>query len=236
MVSLFIFDFDGLIIDTETPDLISWQEIFQEYGQELPLAIWADCIGARADAFDPHAYLERLLGCALDREAIRQRRRARFYALVDEQPLRPGILDYIHEAKRRGILLSVASSADRTWVGGHLTKRGLIEHFACIKTAEDVSQAKPAPDLFLAVLRELSIPADEAIVFEDSPNGLRAAKAAGIFSVAVPNPTTVSLPLHDADVYAPSLADLPVEKLLEQFAQRTKHAKTTIAPLSESCT
>ncbi|HOJ34703.1 MAG TPA: HAD-IA family hydrolase [Candidatus Hydrogenedentes bacterium] len=236
MVRLFIFDFDGLIIDTETPDLISWQEIFQEYGQELPLAIWADCIGARADAFDPHAYLERLLGHALDRETIRQRRRARFYALVDEQPLRPGILEYIHEAKRRGILLSVASSADRKWVGGHLTKRGLIEHFACIKTAEDVSQAKPAPDLFLAVLRELSIPADEAIVFEDSPNGLRAAKAAGIFSVAVPNPTTVSLSLHDADLYTPSLADLPVEKLLEQFAQRKAHRKTTTAPFSESCT
>ncbi len=225
-IKLFIFDFDGMIIDTETPDLVSWREIFGEYGQELPMDIWADCIGARADAFDPHAYLERLLGKRLDRETLRQRRRARFYALVDEQPLCPGVLEYLDEAERRGILLSVASSADHKWVDGHLEKRGLLQRFACIKTSDDVPHAKPAPDLFLAVLDALHVSPTEAVVFEDSPNGIRAAKAAGIFCVAVPNPTTQFLSLDQADMLVSSLADLPVEELLRNVREANQGRST----------
>lgn len=215
-VRLFIFDFDGLIIDTETPDYLSWQEIYREFGQDLPMSAWADCIGARAGVFDPHGYLEGLLGKSLDRERIEARRRARFHALVDVEPVRPGVVQYIEEAERRGIRVGVASSANRNWVTAHLAKRGLLDRFACIKTVEDVQQAKPAPDLFVAVLTELGVDAAEAVAFEDSPNGVRAAKAAGLFCVAAPNPTTAQLSLDGADMQTESLASLPVDALLQR--------------------
>ncbi|MCC6696534.1 MAG: HAD-IA family hydrolase [Candidatus Hydrogenedentes bacterium] len=211
---LIIFDFDGLILDTETPDYDSWHEVFLELGQELPMDEWADGIGTKAGAFDPVACLEHQLGRALPRQEIERRRRARFHELLAQQPLQPGIAEYIEAAPRFGVQLAVASSATRDWVEGHLDRFGVRTAFACIKTIEDVSRAKPAPDLFNAVLAELRVPAEEAIVLEDSPNGLLAASRAGIYSVAVPNCVTRRLDLSGARLRIGSLVDWPLERLL----------------------
>lgn len=213
-MKLLIFDFDGIIIDTETPDYVSWQEMFRQHGCELDMAAWADCIGARADAFDPCAYLESLLGRPVDRDDILARRRKSFLDMVAREPLRPGLLAYLRDARRMGIKLSVASSAGRPWVTDHLARFGLLDEFDCIRTVEDVAQAKPAPDLFLAVLEATGTPAHEAVVFEDSPNGICAARTAAIPCVAVPNPITSQLPLDHADFRIPSFDAMPLESLL----------------------
>ncbi|MCC6489671.1 MAG: HAD-IA family hydrolase [Candidatus Hydrogenedentes bacterium] len=211
---LVIFDFDGLILDTETPDYDSWRDVFQEFGQELPMAEWADGIGTKAGAFDPVACLVQQLGHDLPRHEIEQRRRARFHELVARQPLQPGVVEYLDAAPQLGIQLAVASSATRDWVEGHLDRFGVRGAFACIKTIEDVARAKPAPDLFNAVLAELRIPAEEAIVLEDSPNGILASARAGVYSVAVPNHVTRKLDLSGACLRIDSLPDWPLARLL----------------------
>jgi beta-phosphoglucomutase-like phosphatase (HAD superfamily) len=101
-------------------------------------------------------------------------------------------------------------------VHGHLTRLNLIERFAVIKTADDVERTKPDPALFLAALDDLGVQANEAIVFEDSPNGVLAAKRAGIYVVAIPNPLTAQLNMVSADMQLKSLADLPLRELLSQ--------------------
>ena len=213
-VRLVIFDFDGVILDTETPDYDSWRDVFLEFSQELPIDKWADGIGAKAGSFDPVACLEQQLGHELARNEIERRRRARFHELLAQQPLQPGIAEYLDAAPRLGVQLAVASSATRDWVEGHLDRFGVRTAFACIKTIEDVSNGKPAPELFNVVLAELCIPANEAVVLEDSPNGILASSRAGIYSVAVPNRVTRNLDLSGARLRIESLAEWPLERLI----------------------
>lgn len=216
MIRALIFDFDGLILDTEVPDLQSWQEIYLEYGCTLPLSVWAVCIGGSSDLFDPYEYLESQLGRAVDREAIRAKRRRREAELTEAQRVLPGVREYITDANRLGLKLGVASSSSRDWVVGHLSRLELLPHFHCIKCADDVKHTKPDPALYLSALDELGLQAHQAIAFEDSPNGILAAKRAGLFCVAVPNPVTRQLSLQQADLQLTSLAELPLEGLLSK--------------------
>jgi HAD superfamily hydrolase (TIGR01509 family) len=222
MIQAVIFDFDGLILDTEVPEFQVWQEIYQVYGCDLPLAHWAAGIGTSWDVFDAHAHLEAQLGRRLDREHLREQRRLRCAELIEVQPILPGVEEYIADAKRLGMRLGVASSSSREWVVGHLARLGLSLHFDCIKCSDDVPHVKPDPALYQAVLDALGLRADQAIALEDSPNGIAAAKRAGLFCIAVPNPLTCQLPLGQADLQLRSLAELPLQRLLEQLQQNAR--------------
>ena len=210
-----LFDFDGLIVDTETPLLASWQELYRLHGQELPLDRWATVVGT-IGGFDPFAHLEQLAG-PLDRDAILSQRHEHELALTDVEELRPGILDYLERARELGLATAIVSSASRNWIDRHLARLERAEHFDLIVTADlDPERAKPHPTLYLEALERLGVRAEEAIAFEDSPNGVRAAKAAGLFCVAVPNGVTASLGLDEADLVVPSLAELGFDDLLER--------------------
>jgi HAD superfamily hydrolase (TIGR01509 family) len=216
-VRALLFDFDGLILDTETPSFGSWRELYREHGQELTLERWSAAVGT-IGGFDPVAHLEELAG-PIDRDAVLPRRQARDLELCDVEELRPGVLDYLEEARRRGLSTAIVSSSSRSWVDRHLARLERSEHFDDIVTADgDVSRAKPLPVLYLEALERLGVRSDEAVAFEDSPNGVRAAKAAGIFCVAVPNGVTASLGLDEADLVVASLADLPFDRLLDLAA------------------
>jgi HAD superfamily hydrolase (TIGR01509 family) len=214
-----IFDFDGLLVDTEIPAYQSWQEIYAEYGCELPLAVWATCIGT-SGVFDACAYLEEQAGRPLDREAVRQRRAGREQELVAGLPLLPGVQEYLSTARRRGLRLGIASSSSRRWVEGHLARLGVRESFDQIVCREDVARVKPDPELYLTALARMELQPDEAVVLEDSPNGILAARRAGLFSVAVPNALTGQLPLDHADLRLTSLADTPLEQLIALVHER----------------
>jgi HAD superfamily hydrolase (TIGR01509 family) len=228
MIDLVIFDFDGLILDTETPEFEAWQEIYGEYGAALSLDAWADCIGQRAGVFDPIAHLEKLIGRDVPRAELKERHRARFHQLVHDEALRPGILSYLDDADRLGIKLSVASSATRDWVEGHLTRHEIAHRFASIVTVEDVTHAKPDPELFNLALARTGVAAERAVVLEDSPNGLLAANRAGIFAVAVPNPVTAALHLGHADLTVASLAECLLEKLIEEIDEARGNARLSL--------
>jgi HAD superfamily hydrolase (TIGR01509 family) len=217
MIQALIFDFDGLIVDTELPDYESWQEIYRSHGCELPLHDWGQIVGGTgASDFDPHSHLEELCGQKLDREEVWISRRKQYLETISEQPVLPGVLEYLDDADRLGLKLAVASSSPENWVRGHLARLGLYQRFGAIKTADDVARTKPDPELYLKALEALSVKSNEAIVFEDSPNGVKAAKAADIFTVAVPNKLTAQLPMQGADIHLNSLAELSLSELLKR--------------------
>ena len=179
--------------------------------------IWGDVIGRGPEYFDPYQELIARLGRDLDRQAVLNRRKARHQELIAELEVLPGIREAIAEAESLGLGLGVASSSSRAWVTGHLARLGL-EGFRCVRCRDDVERAKPAPDLYLAVCDCLGVGPETAIAFEDSANGIAAAKTAGLRCVVVPNPMTASLDLSAADLRLGSLAELSVRELLERLA------------------
>jgi HAD superfamily hydrolase (TIGR01509 family) len=219
MIKALIFDFDGLILDTETPEFEAWQDVYSQYDQHLSAGTWGQIVGGTAASnFDPFTHLQDLVGRPLDLDAIRKDKQARDAELIAAQPVRPGILDYLDGAKARGLSLVVASSSPHSWVDTHLTRLGLFPRFERIICRGDVPQVKPHPDLFLKATEVVGVCPEEAIVFEDSPNGVLAAKRAGIFVVCIPNPMTSRLAFDTTpDLLLDSLADLPLDELLARF-------------------
>ncbi|MEW5871600.1 MAG: HAD family hydrolase [Chloroflexota bacterium] len=220
MIRALVFDFDGLILETETPIFQSWQELYREYGQELSFETWAKIIGTADTEYEPLRALEELLGALLERQAVEARRLQRETELVQEQPVLPGVEQYLQDAHRLGLKVGLASSSPCSWVQGHLTRLGLLDYFDAIRASDDVERTKPDPALYTLAVQGLGVSPGQAIALEDSPNGLLAARRAGLFCVAVPNDLTRSLALEQADMQLASLAHMPLETLLVEVEAR----------------
>jgi len=216
LIRALIFDFDGLILDTEEPIYRSWQEIYEEHGVELPFERWIEIVGSSTAAFHPQIHLEQRLGRPLPAEVI-DRRAARRTELVLAQHVLPGVVSHMESARLLGIKLGVASSSSRDWVAGHLERLGILDRVDCLRTREDVVHVKPEPDLYVSVLDCLGAAAGDALAIEDSPNGIIAAKSAGLRCVAVPNPITAGLDLSLADLIISSLSEVTLPQLLERL-------------------
>ena len=220
-VRAFLFDFDGLILDTELASRAGWELLYREHGHELPADLWATLVGTTHAPWDPKIHLEELVGEQLDWEALNERRYAHEIALIEAEELRPGIADYLAAARQHYLSRAIVSSSSRRWVDMHLERLEEAVGWDAICTADgDPARAKPAPVLYLEALALLEVEAAEAVAFEDSPNGVLAAKAAGVYCVAIPNEVTRELGLEKAgaDVVLDSLADLPPEELLARLA------------------
>jgi HAD superfamily hydrolase (TIGR01509 family) len=218
MIKALVFDFDGLILETEGPVYQTWSDLYASFGFQLSLSDWLTTIGTQEADFDPRRELERLVGKQLDWEAIEPPRKARELAIIHAQPALPGVQDYLADAQRLGMRIGLASSSSNRWVTSHLDRLGLLHYFEVLRTCEHVELTKPEPALYLAVLEELGIPATQALALEDSPNGIRAAKRAGMACVAVPNALTCELDLSEADLCLTSLAEISLEQLLHKLA------------------
>lgn len=219
MIKALIFDFDGLILDTESPEVDVWSHIYAEHGFEFPLDEWGRIIGGGGISnFDAADHLSLLSQGRLDPASMRIRHRLGSDELTLKQPILPGISDYIGEAKRLGLKLAIASSSNHAWVDTHAKRLGIFDHFDHVICSDDVApgRTKPNPDLYLLALNQLQVRNNEAIVFEDSPNGVKAANRAGIFVVAVPNPITSLLVIDGADLIVRSLSELPLVGLLDK--------------------
>ena len=217
-IRAFLFDFDGLILDTETASRAGWEWLYRRHGHELPQEKWAQVVGTTG-VWDPMADLEDLVGAPLERDSLNELRYAHELSLIEAEELRPGIADYLTAAELHGLKRAIVSSSTRPWIDGHLARLERAVGWHAIVTADhDHERAKPRPTMYLEALDVLRVGADEAVVFEDSPNGVRAAKAAGIFVVAVPNAVTRDYGLDEADLVVGSLADLPPDELLARFS------------------
>ena len=209
-----IFDLDGTILDTETPEFVSWQEAYTALGVTLDQALWSRSIGTSDAAWNPWDHLESLIGAPVDRAAIRAARHARFDELMAGAEPRAGVVDWLDQARDDGVKVGLASSSRSPWVLRYLDALGLRDRFAVLATRERVARSKPDPELYELALRELGVRPEQALAVEDSPNGVAAARAAGLFCVAVPNPLTAGLALDGADVVLDSLADRPLRDFL----------------------
>jgi HAD superfamily hydrolase (TIGR01509 family) len=221
-IRAFLFDFDGLILDTELASRAGWELLYREHGHELPADLWATLVGTTHAPWNPMEHLEELVGAPLDRDELNERRYAHEIALIEAEELRPGIEEYLAAARQRRLKRAIVSSSSRRWVDMHLQRLEEAVGWDAICTADgDPGRAKPAPVLYAEALAALGVGASQAVAFEDSPNGVLAAKAAGVFCVAVPNEVTRGLGLEEAgaDLVLDSLADLPPEELLSHFPE-----------------
>lgn len=210
-----IFDFDGLIIDTESAIYRSWRELYASHGHELSVETFARCIGTDfGEHYDPMADLEELTGREFDWAAEDTRREERVRQLLAETGELPGVRDRLAEAADLGLRCSVASSSSHRWVNGWLERLGLRHHFTHLSTRDRVARIKPEPDLFLHAIENLGVAPDEALIFEDSLNGLRAALAAGIRCIVVPGPMTRHLDFTGAWRIVNSLKELSLAEVI----------------------
>jgi len=215
-IGALVFDFDGLILDTETCTYDTTASIFAEHGETLDLAWWHSIIGT---ADHPHwsEILADRLGRPIDRAALVAQREVRRLEVLQALPPCAGVVELLDAAVVEGIPAAVASSSGLDWVGGHLERLGLRSRFAAVVTRDDVrgngARTKPAPDLFLMAAEWLGVEPARCVAFEDSPHGVAAARAAGMVVVAVPGPMTAGLDMSAADMMVPSLADVDIAAL-----------------------
>lgn len=221
MLKALIFDFDGLILDTETPEVLVWQSIYREHGFDLPVDEWEKTIGGYGlSTFDAAEHLSLLSQGRLDPAAMRVRYRRESDLLIHASDIMPGVIHLIEQARERGIQAAIGSSSPHSWVDAHAKRLGIFHYFKPIICQDDVppGRTKPNPDIFLKALDMLKVQNTEAVVFEDSLNGVEAARRAKIFVVAVPNLLTAKMGVT-GDLTVSSLAELPLQDLMGKIHQ-----------------
>lgn len=217
MIEAVVFDFDGLILETEMPVFLGWQEEFLAHGSEpLTFELWSAEIGTNR-ALDLVALLRETAQHPVDEEAMHERRRARIDELVALEELRPGVESWLDAADALGLRLAVASSSLRDWVEPHLVRLGIRDRFEHVACRGDGLAAKPAPDVYLSACDAIGVAPDDALAVEDSPHGVRAAKSAGLRCVAVPHAITEQLDLSEADLRLTSLAAMSLRAVVAQL-------------------
>ncbi|MHC1740919.1 MAG: HAD family hydrolase [Anaerolineaceae bacterium] len=209
----FVFDFDGLILDTEKPHLTAWQETFSQFGQPLLLQDWWKLIGTGTGAYDPAEDLFHRLKGEIDLNIVKQQVILRTEQLMENQILLPGVEAFIQSAYKKRIPMAIASSSPFEWVNSFIKKFHLSDYFKAIVTARDVEKVKPDPALYSLAVEKIGLLPNFVIAFEDSLNGIKAAKAAGIYCFAIPNSVTRGMDLSIADRIVASFEQISVEEL-----------------------
>jgi HAD superfamily hydrolase (TIGR01509 family) len=206
-----LFDFDGTLWDSETAVYGVFRDLYEEHGHELTLPTWSAAIGT-VGGFDPYEELGRLRGLTFDHEAI-ARTEQRIREAADHVPLRPGIAALLRQLDEAGVRRALVSSDRSEWLVTHLERLGWPDGWSAMVCADgDTTRAKPNPHLYLAALELLDVPAGATFAVEDSPNGIRAAKAAGIPCLCIPN-EAAGLDLSEADLVFPTFEGLDVEEV-----------------------
>lgn len=194
-----IFDFDGVIVDTESAIYESWAEVYREHGETLALADYVNCVGSDFLTFSPEELLESRLGRKVDWPEVTARKDLRIREALATQPERPGVRELLGQLDGR-FPLAIASSSSREWVEGWLHRLDLLTHFAATRCRDDVERVKPDPALFVKAAEALGHAPSDCLVIEDSANGVKAARAAGIGRViVVHNPITNGADFSAAD-------------------------------------
>ncbi|MGG0758601.1 HAD family hydrolase [Bacillus paramycoides] len=210
-----IFDFDGLIVDTETIWFHSFRDAVREYGGELPLEEFAKCIGTTDEVL--YAYLKEQLKEKFNEHALKEKVTTLHKEKMKIPKARDGVKEYLEEARELGLKIALASSSSKEWVVRFLEELQIREYFEVIKTREDVEKVKPDPALYRIAIEELGIELSEAVVFEDSLNGLKAAIAAGLKCVIVPNDVTRNLQFENHHFRIESMKEKSLKEVLQHI-------------------
>jgi HAD superfamily hydrolase (TIGR01509 family) len=221
VIKALLFDFDGVIVDTEVPTFQSWRDVYAEHGVDLALDDWLPAVGSGSSTsglFDAVAHLEGLIGTTLDREAIierRSRRKAELYALA---PLLPGVRERLAEARERGIATAIVTRNREDRVRAQCDAVGLDHEWQAVVCANE-EPTRDKSELYRHALTLLDVRASEALAFEDSPAGVRAAKQARVPCAAVPSEITRGAVFADADLLLSSLAERSLDEILRMVSR-----------------
>jgi putative hydrolase of the HAD superfamily len=211
-----IFDFDGVLMDTESTSLESWRREWEQHGLEIDVhTFFADHGGDVTEA--RYAKLAAAVGPAFDRSASHARLAAHRAQLHSELGLAPGVAEWLREAEDSLIRLAVASSSPRGWVRGLLASAGSLEAFEVLACGDEVSAPKPDPGVYLLALRRLGVPGERAVAVEDFPHGVTAAKAAGMRCIAIPNPYADPEKFGAADLVLPDASQAGLRAALRSI-------------------
>lgn len=213
MIRGLVFDFDGLILDTETALIDAYGDVYAEHGFAFDRKEFVEQVGSIDIVFDPW----KPFGEKADRKALETVRRTYNRSRLERQPVLPGVRALLDEARTEGLELGVASNSGHEWVEGHLRRLGLHAHFRFFGCREDVREPKPEPELYRLVVNQLGLRPCEAVALEDSRTGITAARRAGLWAVAVPNASTCTQDLSLAHLKAASMEELSVKLLRERF-------------------
>jgi HAD superfamily hydrolase (TIGR01509 family) len=214
-IKALIFDFDGLLMDTETTLLDSWRAEWRRHGLELDESVFfADHGGDTTE--EKYALLSAAVGPGFDRTASHARRTAYREERHRTLGLTAGLDAWLGEAEGLGLRLAVASSSRREWVTGHLARTGDLDRFEVLACGDEVMAHKPDPAVYRLALERLGLPPEAAMAFEDTPHGVSAAVAAGLRCVAIPNLYAHNARFDHATLLLPSAAERPLTPVLAE--------------------
>lgn len=216
VIQALVFDFDGLMLDTEGPLIESWRILYERLGVEaIPIDEWGRSLGRDAKdpgRLDPLGRLEQLTGASVSAQLQAERRRLRD-EMVDAAPIQPGVMELLDQAAVNGIPVGIASSSPIEWIERHLRPRGLLDRFSVLSCAGDGVRGKPDPATYALACSGLGADPTRSVALEDSPNGVRAAKAAGMICIAVPNGVSRDLDVSHADLVVETLLDVDLSRI-----------------------
>lgn len=216
-IDALVFDFDGLLMDTESASLHVWQNLWRWHGVELDVDTFFAPHGGDVTA-DRYAALAAAVGPGYDQAASHAQRMVIRQDIHAALVLSDGISTWLDEARELDLRLAIASSSPRGWIENHLSRIGFLDRFELLACGDEVSAAKPAPDVYALALRRLGVPAGRAVAFEDTVHGVAAAQGAGLRCVAIPHPYADPALFTAADVLLASAADHPLASVTRMLA------------------
>lgn len=187
MIEAVIFDMDGLMLDTQRMATKAWKLATAEFGFTLSDELNLQLIGRSPQ--DSITILKKELGADFPVEDCRKRATEFYFEDISQNgiPIKPGLLELIHFLKDKSIDIAVATSTPRALTVRKLRIAKLVSHFKVIITGDDIQNGKPSPDIFLVTAKLLNTPPEKCIVLEDSFPGIRAAHAAKMIPIMVPD-------------------------------------------------
>jgi HAD superfamily hydrolase (TIGR01509 family) len=209
-----VFDFDGVILDSETPEFEAHRLIYEQCGIALTPDQWCDQIGIWVDGHAGRWFrrLSELSDCPPDLKTFEAEKRRLCQALVSYEPMR-GIRTLVEALSDARVPTAIASTSPARWVVAAVERAGLRDRFLTIVTADDVTRRKPAPDVYLEAARRLGVEPARAVAIEDSAPGIASARAAGMKTIAIPHWLTERHDLSAADLRVAHAGDLTVSIL-----------------------
>jgi len=209
-----IFDFDGVILDSENAEYESHRRIYERCGVRLNVDEWCRAIGLWTEGHDDQRFvrLRELSASAPEREAYHEERRRIFQSLVPGEPMR-GIRELLLALQTAAVPTAIASTAPSRWVVPSAERIGVRQLFHVVVTGDDVPRRKPAPDVYLEAARRLGANPARSIAIEDSSPGIAAARAAGMQTVAIPHWLTEPHDFSLANLRVAHAGELTLERL-----------------------
>ena len=182
-----IFDMDGVLFDTEKLCMDSWIAIAGERNIPDMEVFFPRCIGRNLT--DTRMLFGEFYGEQYDYEEFRKQASAWFHSYIEKNgiPMKKGVKELLEYLRRGGYKIGLASSTSRHSVEDHLERAGIREYFQSLTTGDMVEHSKPQPDIYLMACKSLEVNPAQTMAIEDSPNGIRAAHAAGMIPVMVPD-------------------------------------------------